>query len=171
MVGDVLTIIWVKATRAGQVKGLLSNFKEGGVVSQQYADDTIIFTDPGEQYHRNLKCSLIWFEKLSGMRINYHKSELIPVNLNIEKIHMAAHIFGCPVGSFPINYLGIPLHFDKLRREDIQPLVNKIMKRIASWRGKLLSYATRVTLIQICLASIPVYLLSFGYQNPKHSPG
>ena len=39
-------------------------------------------------------------------------------------------------GSFPIKYLGIPLHYDKLRREDIQPLIDKIMKRIAGWRGE-----------------------------------
>ena len=48
LVGDVLTKIWMKAARAGQVKGLLLNFKEGGVVSLQYADDTIVFSDPGE---------------------------------------------------------------------------------------------------------------------------
>jgi hypothetical protein len=53
------------------------------------------------------------------------------------------------------------LHFDKLRREDIQPLVDNILKRVASWRGKLLSHAAKVTLIQSRLASVPVYLLSF----------
>jgi hypothetical protein len=51
------------------------------------------------------------------------------------------------VGSFPIKYLGIPLHHDKLRREDIQPLVDNILKKVASWRGKLLPHATKVTLI------------------------
>jgi hypothetical protein len=74
---------------------------------------------------------------------------------------VAAHIFGCPVGSFPVKYLGIPLHHDKLRREDIQPLVDNILKKVASWRGKLLSHAAKVTLIQSCLTSVPVYLLSF----------
>jgi hypothetical protein len=55
----------------------------------------------------------------------------------------------------------IHLHYDKLRREDIQPLVDKILKRVASWRGKLLSHAARLNLDKSCLASIPVYLLSF----------
>jgi hypothetical protein len=55
----------------------------------------------------------------------------------------------------------VPLHHDKLRREDVQPLVDNILKRVASWRGKLLSHAAKFTLIQSCLASIPVYLLSF----------
>jgi hypothetical protein len=101
------------------------------------------------------------FEKMSGMKINYHKSELVPCNMTEDQIHSAAHILGCPVGAFPIKYLGVPLHYEKLRRGDIQPLVDKILKRGASWRGKLLSQAAKVTLIQSCLASIPVYLLSF----------
>jgi hypothetical protein len=28
-------------------------------------------------------------------------------------------IFCCPVWAFPIKYLGIPLHYTKLRREDL----------------------------------------------------
>jgi hypothetical protein len=39
--------------------------------------------------------------------------------------------------------------------------VDKTLKKIASWRGKLLSHATKITLIQTCLVSISVYLLSF----------
>jgi hypothetical protein len=72
------------------------------------------------------------------------------------------------VGSFPIKYLGIPLHciYDKHRREDIQPLIDKILKRIAGWRGKLLSYEGRLELTKSCLPSIPIYLLSF-FKFPK----
>ena len=40
-------------------------------------------------------------------------------------------------------------------------MVDKIIKRIAGWRGKLLSLAARAMLIKTCLASIPIYILSF----------
>jgi hypothetical protein len=33
------------------------------------------------------------------------------------------------VGSLPFKYLGVPLHFDRLKREDIQPLIDKMIKR------------------------------------------
>jgi hypothetical protein len=131
-----------------------------GVVSLQDANDTILFSSVEECHLRNLKCNLVWIEKLPGIRINYHKSELIPINLDDDLIHKVAHIFCCPIGTFPIKYLGVPLHY-KLRREDVQPLVDKILKKVASWKGKLLSYAPRMVLIKACLASIPVYLLSF----------
>jgi hypothetical protein len=161
LVGDVLTRMLVKAERGGLIKGLLPEFRREGILSLQYADDTILFSNPEEQYLRNLKSSLVLFETLSGMRINYHKSEIIPINMQEVHVHLAAHVFGCPVGSFPIKYLGIPLHFDKLRREDLQPVIDKILKRVASWKGKLLSHAAKLTLIKTCLASIPIYLLSF----------
>jgi hypothetical protein len=95
------------------------------------------------------------------MRINFHKSEIVPNNVPSEDCNKIAKFFSCPVGGFPIKYLEVPLHYEKLRREDVQPLVDKILKKIAGWRGKLLSQAAKLTLIKSCLASIPVYLLSF----------
>jgi hypothetical protein len=100
------------------------------------------------------------------MRINYKKSEIIPLGLDETETALFANILGCVVGNLPIKYLGIPLHYTKLRREGIQPLIDKILKRIAGWRGKLLSYAARLTLIIAFLASIPIYLLSF-FKFPK----
>jgi hypothetical protein len=102
-----------------------------------------------------------------GMRINYNKSELVPINVESgEVIDKWAEVFGCHVGEFPIKYLGISLHYNKLSREDLQPLVYKIIKRIVGWRGKLLTRAGRIILIKTCLASILIYLLSF-FKFPK----
>jgi hypothetical protein len=94
------------------------------------------------------------------MRINYSKSELTPINLDEEETQGYTKIFCCKIGKFPFTYLGVPLHYEKLRREDIQPVVDKIMKRIAGWKERLLSYGARLTLLKACLASIPIYLMS-----------
>jgi hypothetical protein len=68
--------------------------------------------------------------------------------------------------SFPFKYLGVPLHYEKLRREDIQYIVDKIIKRIAGWKGRLMSYGARLLLLKACLASIPIYLM-FVIKFPK----
>jgi hypothetical protein len=34
------------------------------------------------------------------------------------------------------------------------------MKRISRWKGKLMSYGARLTLLKACLTSIPIYLMS-----------
>ena len=41
-------------------------------------------------------------------------------------------VFGCTIGKFPIKYLVVALRYDKLRREDQQHPVNKIV----SWMKK-----------------------------------
>jgi hypothetical protein len=110
---------------------------------------------------RNLKGVLMLFETVSGMRINFYKCELIPMNLEEERTHEIAHVLNCPIGALPFKYLGVPIHFEKLKREDIQPLVDKLLKRMAGWRGKLLAYSSRLELVKSCLSSVPVYLLSF----------
>jgi hypothetical protein len=94
------------------------------------------------------------------MEINYHKSDLTSINLDENESNLYAQIFCCKLGQFPFTYLGVPLHYEKLRREEIQPIVDKIMKRISGWKGKLMSYEARLTLLKACLASIPIYLMS-----------
>jgi hypothetical protein len=63
--------------------------------------------------------SVTYFEQVCGMKINYEKSELVPINLDHAESELIKEIMGCVVGAFPIKYLGIPLHHEKLRREDL----------------------------------------------------
>lgn len=132
----------------------------------QYADETILFLENSIEKTTNLKMVLTCFEQVSGMKINYTNSELISINMSVEETNPFVEALGCKKGNFPIKYMGIHPHYDKLRREDIQPLIDKILKGIADWRGKLLSYKGKLVLIHTCLASIPVYLLSF-FKFPK----
>jgi hypothetical protein len=151
----------MKASRRGLVIGLMENFRLGGLLALQYADDTLLFSSCDRSALKNMKIVLMLFESISGMRINFNKSEFIPMNLADEKVHEISHILNCPVGTLPFKYLGVPIHFEKLKREDLQPVVDKLIKRVAGWRCRLLAYSSRLTLIKSCLASIPVYLLSF----------
>ena len=52
------------------------------------------------------------------------------------------------------------MHYTKLRKEDLQPIVDKLLKKVFGWRGKLLTHAARLELVRSVLASIPLYLLS-----------
>jgi hypothetical protein len=161
LVVDVFTRMLSKAVRQHYLSGLMTDLYPEGVISLQYADDTLLFLNHDPRSAHHLKWLMIFFEKISGMHINYHKSDLTPINLSEEEIQDYAKTFCCKIGNFPFTYLGVPLHHDKLRREDIQPIIDKIMRRILGWKGKLLSYGARLTLLKACLASIPIYLLSF----------
>jgi len=160
LVADVFSRMLMKAARHGLVTGLLPQVVEGGIISLQYADDTLLFLENNMEKACNLKWLLVCFEQMSGMKINYDKSDLLTVGLEEVHANEFARLFCCKKGDFPIEYLGVPLHYTKLTRKDLQPMVDKIIKRIAGWRGRLLSYAGRLVLLKACLASIPIYLLS-----------
>jgi hypothetical protein len=76
IVADMLAIIINRAKDDGQVDGLIPHLVEGGVSLLQYADDTIIFMQHDLEKALNMKLILCMFEQLSGLKINFHKSEI-----------------------------------------------------------------------------------------------
>ena len=68
--------------------------------------------------------------------------------------------FNCPIKSFPCTYLGLPLHFRKLGRIEVQPLIEKVSARLPTLKGRLLNNAGRLRLVNSVVASIPVHFLS-----------
>jgi hypothetical protein len=67
--------------------------------------------------------------------------------------------FNCKLDSFPMCYLGIPLHTRKLRKQDLQ-MVNEKMRKITDlWQGRLTSSEGRLILVNSCLSSIPTYMM------------
>jgi hypothetical protein len=113
----------------------------------------------------NLKWVLTSFEQVSIMRINYSKSEVIPLCLDDNETTVFAKILGCDGGSLPIEYLGISLYYEKLIREDVLPLIDKNVKS-NSWLERQAYFLCWPTLIKTSLASITVHLLSF-FKFPK----
>jgi hypothetical protein len=160
LVVDVFTRMLMKAARTNYISGFMTSIYPGGVLSLQYADDTLLFLKHDLVSAGRLKWIMVYFEQLSGMKINYNKSGMVPVNLEEEETLQYSRIFCCKVGSFPFKYLGVPLHYEKLRREDIQLIVDKLINRIPGWKGRLLSYGAILVLLRACLASIPIYLMS-----------
>lgn len=47
-----------------------------GITHLQYVDDTVIVIDRDDESIRNVKFLLYYFEMMSGMQINYDKSEV-----------------------------------------------------------------------------------------------
>jgi DNA polymerase sigma len=49
----------------------------GGVSHLQYANDTLILVENSDEDLDNLKVLLVCFEEMLGLKINYHKSEVV----------------------------------------------------------------------------------------------
>src|SRR5688572_7934789 len=92
LVVDALTKMMKKAADQNLIRGLGTNLIPQGVISLQYADGTILFLDKDLRMAKNMKWVLPCFELMSGMRINYNKSEMIAQNLEDQEIKRMAEV-------------------------------------------------------------------------------
>jgi retron-type reverse transcriptase len=76
IVVDMLAILIARAKEASQVEGVIPHLVQDDLSILQYADDTIIFMIHDVERARNMKLILSTFEQLSGLKINFHKSEI-----------------------------------------------------------------------------------------------
>jgi hypothetical protein len=76
VIADILAILIARAKEDGQFEELIPHLVQGGVSILQYADDTIIFMEHNLEKALNMKLILCIFEQLSGLNINFHKSEV-----------------------------------------------------------------------------------------------
>ena len=110
---------------------------------------------------RNMKLVLCLFEQLSGLKINFHKSELFCFGRAKEEQEAYKKLFGCEIGSLPFTYLGIPIHHRKLTNREWKCIEDRFQKKLSCWKGKLMSYGGRLILINSVLTSMSMFLLSF----------
>jgi mannosylglycoprotein endo-beta-mannosidase len=157
----MLAILIQRAKEDGQVEGLIPHLVEGGVSILQYADDTIIFMDHDLDKALNMKLILCISEQLFGLKINLHKSEHFSFGAarDVEDEHI--QLFGCESGAFQFKYLGIPIHFCKLKNGEWKSVEDRFERKLSSWIGKLLSYGDHLILINSVLTSLPMFMLSF----------
>ena len=110
---------------------------------------------------RNMKLILTIFEQLSGLKINYHKSEFFCFGEAKEVESDYMNIFGCQVAETPLTYLRIPLHFKRISNKDRKVIEDRFERKLSTWKGKMLSYGGRLTLINSILSNLSVYMLFF----------
>jgi len=65
-----------------------------------------------------MKLILYPFEQFSGLKKNFHKSEIFCFGEAKDCENQYMELFGCNPGAFPIRYLGIPIHYRRLSIKD-----------------------------------------------------
>jgi hypothetical protein len=80
----------------------------------------------------NIQLLLSAFEQMSRLKINFHKSELFCFGQAKEDERQYAQLFGCQIGPYPFRYLGIPMHYKKLRNKDREKIEERFEKMLSS---------------------------------------
>jgi len=79
-----------------------------------------------------LKALLNSFSQSTGLKVNFQKSAMYPINLTVDKLNNLAATFGCCAGSLPFTYLRLPLGLTKPKIDDFLPLVTRCERRLIS---------------------------------------
>ena len=159
---EALTCLLNRATDGNYLSGtkIADGRGEELVISHLlYADDTLLFCKADNDELKFISWILMWFEAVSGLKINLNKSEILPIGpvANMEEL---ASELGCKAGSLPTTYLGLPLGAKHKALSVWDSVEERFRKRLASWKLQYISKGGRATLIQSSLSTLPIYHLS-----------
>ena len=106
------------------------------------------------------------FEQLSGLKINFHKSEIFCYGAAEQMEDIYTDLFDCNTGEYPFRYLGIPMHHRQLLNSEWSKVEERFEKKLSCWKAKYLSYGGRLVLLNSVLSSLPIFMMSF-FEIPK----
>ncbi|XP_039056623.1 uncharacterized protein LOC120199656 [Hibiscus syriacus] len=139
-----------KAVDRGLFQGFVIGKSENSVRLShlQFADDLIIFCQASLSQIKNVKRVLRIFSIMTGLHLNLAKSKLLGINVEEEVLTEWALAVGCSVGSFPTDYLGLPLGAKKNSEALWDPVFKNFSSKLAGWKASCLSLAGRTILLK-----------------------
>jgi len=120
-------------------------------ISQLFANDTLIMCDADRDQIHNLGDILLCFEASSGLKVNLEKSKLLA--LHQEEL---VDLLSCSISSLLMKYLGIPLGATFKLKAIWDRVVQKVEKRLASWKKIYLLRGGHLILIKSTLSKLPM---------------
>ncbi|RVX21575.1 putative ribonuclease H protein [Vitis vinifera] len=162
LVMEAFSSLLRKAVARGFVSACKARSRGGEGVNVShllFVDDTLVFCGASKVQLLHLNWILMWFEAMSGLRINLDKGELIPMGC-VNNVEELAAAIGCKVGSLPTSYLGLPLGAQYRSRAVWDGVEERMRKKLARWKSQYISKGGRITLIRSTLANMPIYFMS-----------
>jgi hypothetical protein len=157
LAADLLQCVINKAHQHGLFKLLTPSRDGAGFPIIQYVDDTILVMKASQRELLCLKALLESFAQSTGLRVNYAKSCLVPLNLSDEKAGILAGVFGCKIQGMPFTYLGLPMGTTKPRVEHYAPLMNRVKRQLTSI-SSMLTQAGKLQLVNSVI-SLPTFFM------------
>ncbi|GFS28866.1 hypothetical protein Acr_00g0004350 [Actinidia rufa] len=155
-----LNVLLKRAVSQGLLKGVVVGDQDFRLAQLQFADDTIIFCEAKERELVMIKRILRCFEVLSGLRINYHKSMVSGVGVEVHQLASFAEILRCKHQTLPIRYLGMPLGVSPRLKSTWKPVIEKVSTKLATWKRRHITFGGRLVLIKSALNNLPIYYMS-----------
>jgi hypothetical protein len=124
----------------------------------QYADDTLLILPAEIDQVLALKEILHKFSVSTGLKVNYHKSSMVPINVLGEIVQQLATVFGCQVPTLSFTYLGLPLGTARPKIQHLTPILTRLERKLTSI-SSFLSQRARLQLVDSALSSMSTFFL------------
>jgi hypothetical protein len=101
------------------------------------------------------------FGVASGLKTNLQKSNVLPIRsirCGDHELEVVQHELPCALAEFACKYLGLPLSLKKLKREHLQPIIDRMADQLLGWKADLLTRAGRKVHVQFVLTSMLIYI-------------
>jgi hypothetical protein len=125
----------------------------------QYADDTLLILEACPRQLFFLRAVLNSFATSTGLKVNYHKSSMYPINVCPARLEILARTLNCQTGYMPFTYLGVPLGLSKPGICHFLPLIQRIERRLPC-TSAILSQARRLELVNSVFSALSTFLMS-----------
>lgn len=153
-----------RASSNGLLEGFVDALDKIQIFHLQFADDTILFCQDNNYMINNLVTSIEIFEVALGLKVNWEKSAISGINLEVSRIVSLASRLNCKVEHLPIKYLGLPLGEHPQLDSFWLPVMEKILKKLDRWNKFSLSKGGRLTLLQLGFGQYsPLLYVSYCY--------
>lgn len=76
------------------------------------------------------KVVLQTFATSTGLKVNFAKSFLVPINVEESRLQSLTNALGCQLGSLPFTYLGLPLGTTRPSVQDLSPILTRMEKHL-----------------------------------------
>ncbi|XP_026398972.1 uncharacterized protein LOC113294812 [Papaver somniferum] len=143
-------------------RSMHSIFSKKGVAPTHllFVDDILIFCRGNLQSLQNLKNMLGMYQRASGQYVSYAKSKFYYGGGTGSRAIAITNYMGMERATFPDKYLGIQLKPGIVRHIHVRKVVEKIMDKLAGWKGKLLSFQARLVLIRSIISNYVLHSMA-----------
>uniref|UniRef100_A0A803P0S6 Reverse transcriptase domain-containing protein n=1 Tax=Cannabis sativa TaxID=3483 RepID=A0A803P0S6_CANSA len=158
---EVLSRLLIQAEGRGLIHGFKVSPRCPPISHLMYADDTFLFCKAKASEIDTIIQCLLTYGKWSGQLINSAKSSVVfSANTRDDIKDTILSTLGYRPMTLEDKFLGNPVFFSKSMSRDFNFVVEKVKNRLEGWRCKLLSQASRTTLIKSVVSATPLYPMS-----------
>lgn len=125
-----------------------------------YADDLVIYCKAKEEEATEVLKCLQTFCQCTRQDINFNKSTInFSHNIKTERKQRILRILKMTECDHKSSYLGLPFCKTQMNLTSLSAITNKVKSRLASWKGRMLSFAGRGVLVNSVAQTIPAYAM------------